>query len=39
LPDDLNIKGSLTFSFKPIDGIKKEDFDFNLFLETKTLGA
>jgi len=34
LSADSNIKGDLTFSFKPIDGIKKEDFDFNLLIET-----
>ena len=39
LPAGLNIKGELTFSFKPTNGIKKEDFDFNLFLETKNFGA
>jgi hypothetical protein len=39
LPSGLSIKGVLTFSFKPANEIKKEDFDFNLFLETKTFGA
>jgi hypothetical protein len=35
----MNIKGDLTFSFRPIDGIKKENFDFDLLLETQTLRA
>ena len=39
LSADMNIKGDLTFSFRPIDGIKKEEFDFNLLIETQTLRA
>ena len=33
LPAGLSIKGELNFSFNPTNGIKKENFDFNLFLE------